>query len=212
MKPVIINLSTVQYTKGQQRLQRSIQQFSPNIPFLSWKSESELQAPLHRTNPYAFKVYAFYKAIALGYDTIFWMDASCYLVKDVNPLFQLIEKEGYFMENAAHWCGRWINDHAKAYFNIPDETLNTMPMFMAGCFGISAYSQTAMTFLDEWRLAMEAGTFKGDWSNHRHDMTAGSITANKLGMTLQQNAFYTRYAAPDIQVDENVLIKLQGIA
>jgi len=211
MNPVIINLATAHHIKGQQRLQRSIQQFSPNIPFLSWTNEAQIQAPPHRSNPYAFKVYAFYKAIAAGYDTIFWMDASCYLIKDVNPLFEMIDKEGYWMEDAAHVVGRWLNAPARQYFKIPDEELNSMVMFMAGCFGLSGFNQTAMIFLDEWRITMEAGMFKGEWSDHRHDMSCGSIVANKLGMNLQPNAFYTRYAAPETPVDENVLIKLQGI-
>lgn len=211
MKPVIINLSTGQYLKGQQRLRESIKTHSPNIPFLSWTNEAQIQAPPHKVNPYAFKVYAFYRAIQQGYDTIFWMDASCYLIKDITPLFEKIDKEGYFMHEAGHYAGKWTNDHARAYFGIAKEVLDTLPMFTAGCFGLSAYSQTAMAFLDDWCKSMEAGCFKGDWSNHRHDLTCGSIIAKSLGMNYQFGEHYLAYASPEQQVNETVIIKLQGI-
>lgn len=211
MNPVIINLSTFQYVNGQKRLQNSIQKYSPAIPFLKWNNESELQAPPHRINPYAFKVYAFYKAIQQGYDTIFWMDASCYLIKDITPLFEMIDKEGYFMHEAGHYAGKWTNEFTRNYFQIDIDILNNLPMFTAGCFGLSAYSQTAMTFLDDWRKAMEAGCFKGEWSNHRHDMPSGSIIAKSLAMEYKNGNEYLAYASPEQAVNDTVLIKLQGI-
>lgn len=212
MKPVIINISTGQYIKGQKRLEQTIKTYSQNIPFLSWTNETQIQAPPHKVNPYAFKVYAFYRAIQQGYDTIFWMDASCYLIKDVTPLFEMIDKDGYFMHEAGHYAGSWINDHAKAYFGIEQSILDTLPMFTAGCFGLSAYSQTAMTFLDDWRKSMEAGCFKGDWSNHRHDMVCGSIVAKSLAMDFQFGENYLEYAAPETTPkNETIIIKLQGV-
>lgn len=211
MKPVVINLSTPQYHKGQERLKGSVRYFSENIPVLTWKSETDIKAPLHRVNPYAFKVYAFYQAINQGYDTIFWMDASCYLIKDITPLFELIDREGYFMEEAGHWVGKWTNDNARAYFGIDREILDNTPTFTAGCFGLSVFSQTAMAFLDDWRKSMEAGAFKGSWSDHRHDLTCGSIIAKTLGMEYKRGGTYMCYGSPDTVCNDTVVIKLQGI-
>jgi hypothetical protein len=63
-----------------------------------------------------------------------------------------------------------------------------------------------MLFLDMWEQSMNAGCFKGAWNNgnlsesederckgHRHDMTCGSIIANKLGMVYQSGNEILQY-------------------
>lgn len=214
MNPVIINLATGYYLKGQERLKQSIQRYSPKIPVMSWQNEFQINGcPKHSVNPYAFKPYAFIQAMSKDYDVVFWMDASCYLIKDIQPILDIVERDGYFMHEAGHWAGTWSNDNSLSYFGLTREEAMKIPMFTAGCFGLNLKSEIGLKFLSQWLDAANSGAFKGSWTDHRHDLTCGSIIANRLEMKFQFGQDYLQYGAPETPVNnETVTIKLQGIA
>ena len=71
---------------------------------------------------------------------------------------------------------------------------------------------------------MQAGIFKGAWHNNhktesqdprcagcRHDMSAGSIIANKLNMEYQDAGDWLVYAPPEQETKESVVFKAQGL-
>lgn len=175
----IVNFATDQYISGQRRLAESI--INKNELFLYRKAE-EIGAPPHNLEPYAFKIYAIDKVRERGIDQILWLDASVYAVKDPQPVFNWLTKHGIFMEEAGHYVGQWCNDETLNYFNITREQAMTMPMFSAGFVGFDFRQEIAREFFARWKNAMLAGMFKGSWSNHRHDMTVGSIIANQMGL------------------------------
>ena len=213
MNPVIINLATGRYLKGQERLKQSVQRYSPKIPVMSWQNEFQINGcPKHSVNPYAFKPYAFIQAMSKDYDVVFWMDASCYLIKDIQPILDIVERDGYFMHEAGHWAGTWSNDNSLQYFGLTREEAMKIPMFTAGCFGLNLKSEIGLKFLSQWLEAANAGAFKGSWTDHRHDLTCGSIIANRLEMKFQYGQDYLQYGAPETPVNnDTVTIKLQGI-
>ena len=214
MNPVIINLATGRYLKGQERLKQSVQRYSPKIPVMSWQNEFQINGcPKHSVNPYAFKPYAFIQAMSKDYDVVFWMDASCYLIKDIQPILDIVERDGYFMHEAGHWAGTWSNDNSLSYFGLTREEAMKIPMFTAGCFGLNLKSEIGLKFLSQWLDAANSGAFKGSWTDHRHDLTCGSIIANRLEMKFQFGQNYLQYGAPETPVNnETVTIKLQGLA
>ena len=82
----------------------------------------------------------------------------------------------------------------------------------AGFLGLDFETGIANHFFLEWNAAMMNGAFRGDWSDHRHDMTCGSIIANRLGMKFQSGNELLEYAGPDDPVKNNTIIfKAQGI-
>ena len=177
----IVNLSTDRYTKGRERLYNSlVGKFDGHVQIFT--NEAEIGSPTHDENPYAFKLYAIDKMRSLGYTQILWLDASAYAVKNVQPIFDYIDKYGYFMEVAGHWSGSWCNQHTLNYFGITREDAMTMPMYSAGFTGLDFNNQTAIEFFDKWKSSMNAGCFKGSWADHRHDMTCASIIANQMDL------------------------------
>jgi len=48
-----------------------------------WQNESQIGAPPHNQNPYAFKVYGFRKAEQAGHRFVVWLDASVWAIRDV---------------------------------------------------------------------------------------------------------------------------------
>jgi hypothetical protein len=70
-------------------------------------------------------------------------------------------------------------------------------MLASGCLGLNFTHEAANKFLDEWEITAKNGSFIGAWINdnlevspdlrvrgHRHDQTAASVIACKLGMDL----------------------------
>lgn len=170
------------YSRGQQRLKDECFKYFPGGDVVILNDYDLIGSPKHHDNPYAFKVYAIDYARKLGYTSILFVDSSIYPVKDVTPVFDHIEKQGYLMQQAGHFIDRWTNDACRAYFNLSPEESKNMIMYSAGFTGLDFTNMKAVEFFTQWKAAAEAGAFKGSWSDHRHDMTCGSIIAQRLGM------------------------------
>lgn len=179
-KRCVVNLSTHQFWSGQQRLKTAMISQTPD--FIHFTSESQVGSPTHTDNPYAFKIYAIERARALGYDQILWVDSSVYPVKDITPVFDWLTEKGIFLEEAGHYAGQWANQNALNYFGVTKDEAMKMPMFSAGYCGFDFRNPISQEFFAEWKEAMLNGIFKGLWEDSRHDMTAGSIIANKQGL------------------------------
>jgi hypothetical protein len=97
----------------------------------------------------------------------------------------------------------------------------------AGLLGLNLDLEISQNFLEKWHKAAIDGVFIGKWDNknktesqddrcngHRHDMSAGSIIANQLGM--QKNYISSQeilqYASPEEPpINETIIFKAQGI-
>lgn len=180
-KKCVITLGTNEkYMYGVRRMAHSMSKYKPSdIDFFYFNSESNVGAPSHSNNPYAFKLYAIKMAREMGYDQILWLDASIVAVSDFTPVFDWLEHHGIFLETAGHFVGTWCNDYTLKYFSLSREEAMKMPMFAAGYCGFDFTNPTSIEFFAEWWESMLNGCFVGSWTDHRHDMTCGSIIANK---------------------------------
>lgn len=172
------------YLHGRDRLRESLLSpgiLPPDIETFFFTGEESVGAPPHSENPYAFKIYAIEKVRALGFEQILWLDSSVVAAKNIDPVFQWLSQRGIFMEEAGHYVSRWCNDFTLNYFGLKREETESMGMFSAGFTGLDFTHPISVNFFEQWRRSMEAGCFKGEWNNHRHDMTAGSIIANLNG-------------------------------
>lgn len=181
-KRCVVNLATSQFRQGQVRLHSSMIRYNQEIPLLLFGNEYEVFAPPHHENPYAFKIYAIEAAKEMGYEQILWLDASVYPVKDITPVFDYLTEKGIFLEEAGHWAGQWATGNVLGYFRVSKEDAMKMPMFSAGFCGFDFSNPVSQQFFAEWKESMRNGMFKGRWEDSRHDMTAGSIIANKQGL------------------------------
>lgn len=208
---ICVNFATDQFKKGQKRLADSIVERGGTI--VTYNDYKQIGSPTHQESPYEFKIHAIFKAMQTFPEEnhFLWCDASLYAVGDLSKIEKIIQEDGYFMEEAGHYVNDWCNQHAriKMEFN-PDEYHYTM--FSAGLVGLNRLSPIAKRFFDHWILAAGHGCFKGSWKDHRHDMTAGSIIANRLGMKYQRGGSHMAYIGPGYaNPEEGVVFYLQGI-
>lgn len=162
-------------------------------------------SPPQDDTPYAFKAFAMACAED-HHDVLLWCDASVVPIRPLAPLWKLIETQGYwFSENLPHgttdraWtCGEWTADSALEPLGITREEAFEIPHVIGTAFGLDMRHRIAQDFLAEYlRLAREGTAFRGPWTNagfrasqdprvlgHRHDQTAASVIAWRLGMRL----------------------------
>jgi hypothetical protein len=175
---------------------------------------TSINSPTHQESPYQFKIHAIESALDLD-DIVLWMDASMYVAGDLSRIERIIQEDGYFMEEAGHWVGSWTNKFTRRYFGLTAEE-SAVPgglfMFSAGLIGLNKNSQLAMDFLYQWKNSALAGCFRGDWVDHRHDMTAGSIIAQRLGMKYQRGGSHLSYIGPGYsRPEDESVIYCQGM-
>lgn len=208
---IVVNFSTKEYKRGQERLKNSLK----GHQYLMLNESSPINAPSHKESPYQFKISAI--RYAMKFDPIvLWADASLYLVGDLRIIEELIANEGYFMSEAGHYVGRWTNQFTRDYFQLTEQECKQEPggmiMFSAGLLGLNSYSQIAMDFLTWWEQAAHAGCFKGRYEEHRHDMSSASIIAQRLGMKYQRGGQHMSYIGPGYSLPEpDSVFHLQGI-
>lgn len=207
---IVVNFATGHYLKGQQRLSKSLNGHKQ----LMLSDYTSIGSPSHSESPYAFKLYAIEKAFCFD-PIVLWCDASLWRVGDISIIEQLIINDGYFMSESGHWVGQWTNQFTRDYFKLTEEEAKVpggLFMFSAGLLGLNKNSSVAMEFFKQWKESEKGGCFRGDWSNHRHDMSAASIIAQRLGMKYQRGGQHMAYIGPGYsQPEPEVIFFLQGI-
>lgn len=192
----IINFATGHYIKGQERLRQSLIDQGFDGEFMGFTHGSQIGAPQHNLNPYAFKCFAFDQALARGYKKILWVDASIWAIKPIESLWKCLDERGYVKQEAGHLCSTWSSDTQLQYFGITRDEAEKMPMHgNGGFFALDFDVPLSVEFFNRWKKAMMDGQFMGPWNNDnnvvssdprckgtRHDMICGSIIANQLDM------------------------------
>lgn len=194
--------------------------------FFGFMGEHSVGAPKHLENPYAFKLYAIAEVLDKGYDQVLWLDSSVYAIKNVSPIFDIIEAQGYVMQDSGHYIGNWASDTQLETFSLSRDKAMTMSMYgNAGLLGIDHDSIKGMGFFHTWSRHMQNGLFKGSWTNEnktesndercfgcRHDMVIGSILAHKFKMHYHPGDQLLQYASPEeTPINDSIIFFAQGI-
>lgn len=207
---IVVNFSTKEYRRGQQRLSNSLNGYKQ----LMLNDYLSIRSPTHGDSPYEFKVWAIEAAWEL--DSIaLWVDSSMWRVGDISKIEALIIKDGYFASEAGHWVGSWCNKHTRNYFKLTEDEAKVpggLFMFSAGLLGLDKNNPLAMEFFNRWKASALAGCFKGSHADHRHDQTSGSIIAQRLGMKFQRGGEHMSYIGGGYsQPEPGSIFYLQGI-
>lgn len=203
---VVVNFATGHYIRGQQRLKNSLNVHKT----LMFTDYAQIGSPTHSESPYQFKIHAIEKGFEID-NVVLWLDASMWRMGDISKIENIIKTDGYMMEEAGHYVDRWCNAHAREYFKLQPHEHN-FTMFSAGMLGLDKTSEVAMLFFKQWKESAIAGCFRGDWADHRHDMTCGSIIAQRLGMKYQRGGSHLSYIGPGYSTPETESVfYLQGI-
>lgn len=202
MTHCIINFSNGGwYPRGQERLRKSLNAVGyKNMLFFDDYKQLP-GCPEHKDNPYAFKIFAFEEAFRQGYENVMWVDSSMFFIRDPMPLLEETDSAGYTVRSDGWKVGHWCNDDCLSYFGMTRDEGMTMDMVIMGFFGLSKDNPTAQEFFRRWKEAYQAGMFRGSWKDHRHDMTCGSILANKLNWSIERDRKIVAYTCDKREYD-----------
>jgi hypothetical protein len=194
------------------RLQESLIRTGFDGDFLFWNERFPDGAPSQFEAPFAFKTYCFFVARDLGYEEILWMDPVCVALRPLEPVFALIQANGYVMfnNNYGQVMGQWCSDEALAANGLSRDEAMLIPETPCSVLGLDLRSPLANHFLEGWYQIMSDGvTARGtrqpvdNWEDymaifwnkggrisadprvggHRCDQPAAGIVAHRLGMT-----------------------------
>jgi hypothetical protein len=144
----------------------------------------------------AFKYYLMHEMAEKGYTQILWLDSSMWAVRSIEPIFERIATDGYYLVQQGWNTGQWCADSALAPLGITREESFDIPQLVGGISGVNLEHDLGRQFYEEmWRLAREKTAFIGPRSKsqgfcsndprvlgHRSDQTCASVVAHKLGM------------------------------
>lgn len=229
MKRAVVCVATTErYQRGLDRLARAIQRDCDRLHLWPGLNGSmPPNCPTHERIPYGFKAFSLKQAADAGADLLLWCDACILPIRPLAPLWERIEREGYWFARNGWTNYQWTADSAyadlfrdqlivkqngklaKATLDEIRCTNKLVPHVVATSFGLNLKHPIGKAFLDEYyRLASETRAFCGPWINsaygdgtpisgnrvtlcgpsdvmgHRHDQTAASVIAWRLGMTL----------------------------
>lgn len=211
------------YPKGQERLLASLRQVGYTEATLVWTGVFPPGSPTHDQVPYAFKSYAFDQAIAAGYRTLLWLDASCWAIKPLEPLFEEIEREGHCFSEEGWWAGQWLKDEALTTLGVTRDQALAMPLLGGMFMGISLEHERSRTWMQEFkRICQDQHTLVGPFRNvngsvspdtrclgHVADQAIASVLAHQLGMKITRPPLWRDWAKPI--PDPSTVIFAQGM-
>ncbi|MEO6305968.1 MAG: hypothetical protein ABIP51_22670 [Bacteroidia bacterium] len=215
------------YAQNMARLSESLRN-NFDGDFIGFTNEASIGSPPHHLMPYAFKIYAIEAALKTGlYKNILWLDSSCFAIKNVQPIFDEIDKDGFIFIDAGHYLGNYSTDACLAYYGITrDEAMLIKMVGNAGFLGLDFTNDKAVEFFDLWKRSMEKGMFFGSWNNDdfscsfdtrckgsRHDMQNSSALVYKMKLThlMKPGDTWLQYAGIfDETSGPSIIIKAQG--
>lgn len=166
-------------------------------PVIHWQNQYPKGSPTHGQVQYAFKTFALKEAERQGHDVLMWCDAAMYPMRNVAPMFEHIEREGYLLfENVGHPLGVWTSDRCLDAMGMSRAEAHTTRQIMGCCVGIDLRTDVGRAMLDQWHVrACDGGvTFNGPHygicaddetvKGHRHDQSVLSILAARMGLSM----------------------------
>jgi hypothetical protein len=168
---------------------------STGIDLLLWHDCFPKGSRAHSDSPYGFKVHAIKAAYEMGYTSVLWLDSPAYAVKeDISPIFEKIEKEGYYAMSHIDPLENWVGNEALSSFGYDREILKGLNLPSGSCYGfrIDGPMPTNWPLCDTpelfWDLYLQEADnlFQsevighGKW--HRHDEAILALNLLKRGL------------------------------
>jgi hypothetical protein len=206
MSRCVVNVATGRYIAGQVRLQKALDKFGEKLLAFC---DLPRGCPLHLDVPYAFKAFAL-EAASLDFDQLLWADASIVVAKPLDSIWRHAGKHGVWFSRNGYNNSEWTATSAYPDLGVTPEENEQIPHVSAGAFAVDLCHPKGHAFLVEYfRMASETRAFCGHWTGgigvqHRHDQTAASVIAWRLGVPLTEPPTYFSYRGGE--TEDTILI------
>jgi hypothetical protein len=222
------------YPHGVARLIERFHAVSPGYTIRAYVNVAPVAVPTaivdgYDYTPYLCKPFALSEAMQEGCTIAILLDAAFYPIRDIAPLVDHVARTGYFLCRNGNNLGEWSSDRSLEAMGVSREDAFGIEEISSYCVGLNFRDPKARELLYHWtRYALDPRIFPGPHTNeghegrnrgfvssdrrvkgHRHDQTALSVIANRLGMDdLVSRPRFTAYLGSETA--ETVLVN-QGM-
>ncbi|MCH9614563.1 MAG: hypothetical protein SP1CHLAM54_14760 [Chlamydiia bacterium] len=186
------------YAEGVHRMKRQLKNvgFDGHLLYMigGWPNIEEGDLELIDV-PYAFKVAFFRAAKRMGYEQVLWLDSAIKPVKSLDPVFDSIQKTGFFLQGNDSEILTMVHKATLGYFGISCEEASHYRMMNSGLFGLDLSKQKPNMVLDEWYKAAKS---RDGFYSPLPDQIALSLILNKNKLTKYEFAPCKTHVKRDI--------------
>ena len=221
MNRAVVTVATDRYVKGALRLADRLVGMGEQHRY--WLDCLPPGTPPHKEVPYAFKATAL-RNVSRRFSTLLWADACIYPVKPLTELWERIERDGAWIARNGWMNSEWTASSAYEALGVTREENAQIPHVVATAFGLSLEHPKGRQLLDEYcRLGLETNAFQGPWTNrapnlcgdasvmgHRHDQTALSVVAWRLGIPLEEEGLLSYGKVGDDDINPRTILLADG--
>ena len=109
--------------------------------------------------PYAFKIFMMEEAKQLGFDHVLWLDARLIPLKDISPLFEILEQKNGFFNLAAPLAEKKVFLCAqKTLFSLTQKNYFDEKAISTPVFGLNMHHKDTENLVDDFYEACRLGT------------------------------------------------------
>lgn len=208
------------YPAGQKRLLNSLVHHGFRhdvLAFQDWPNDS-----FDKECGYNIKAAAFYEAVEMGYTRILWVDSSVWAIRDIEPIFDHINMNGWFFWNNGFNAAITSDDNALEYFGRTRDQAEQIPDITTAIFGLHLENDKAWSFYTKWIETASRGMWAtprdhGGGSTDprfqfdRQDQSCATIIAHDLGMKGHNPGFFTEIANNNGIYSDSTLLVMRGL-
>lgn len=219
------------YPRGLARMIQAFHEHSPGYAIHAWLNElpphcvEEMVVDDYDYTPYAAKPKALWHSYKQGAHVAILLDCAFYPIRHIGPLVDHITRTGYYLcKNGAN-VGEWSSDVCLNAMGVTREEAFGIEEASSYCVGLDFAHDSSIKLAQHWAEAADdhriiAGRHTSEFyegrnaghvstdrrvKGHRHDQTALSILAHRLGM--KELIARPRFTAYDgSQTKETVLV------
>jgi hypothetical protein len=191
----VVCFASGRYTQLIPQFRAAFRKHSPKVELFVFQDESEIGAPRHSDNPYAFKVYAIDKVRNAGYRIVLWCDSVLQLTRPIEELLPEVVQSGVYLAQDGWKTGMFANDRALQYFGVTRDQAMEISAIWACFMGFDFANPITHEFFAKWKKACNDGIFRGGTFNttqsesqdprcrgHRHDQTCAELISYQMGL------------------------------
>lgn len=150
---------------------------------LTWIDVFPINSKLHPESPYGFKIHSMDAARLLGYTSILWTDSPAWAVKRPAPIFEKMEKEGYYVMSHTDPLCNSVGEDILEKFQVTRDQLNREGLNLpsGSCYGFDLTHPKGKVLFENMLQHEKEGLFFSKDGRHRHDEAILALNMRRLG-------------------------------
>lgn len=208
------------YPRGSERLEQSL----INVGWNNYKIFNNYPNEYYdKECPYTIKASIIHEVLdSYKYlKKVLWVDCSVWAIKNPQPIFDIIAKDGYYFWSSGFNAAQTCSDKCLDYFNLNRNEAENFEDCCTAIFGFDLDNPVGYLFIKQWLEAAKNKVFHGSRYHdgqskdkrflfHRQDQSAATCIIGKSGLKIHKQKEHCMYDV-DGEANENIIFKMRGM-